>query len=85
VFLAMGQPGGARTQHAAALAVTSQTGDKYEQAGAHAGLARGLDAVGESAQADDHWRQALALYASLGALEADQIRARLAPGNPPPR
>jgi tetratricopeptide (TPR) repeat protein/transcriptional regulator with XRE-family HTH domain len=85
VLLATGQPGGARAQHAAALAMTNQTGDKYEQARAHAGLARSHDAVREPAQADDHWRQALALYTSLGAPESDQIRARLATGNQPPR
>ncbi len=85
VLLATGQPRGAGAQHAAALAVTSQTGDKYEQARAHAGLARSHDAASEPAQADDHWRQALAGYTSLGAPEADQVRTRLAAGSPPPR
>jgi DNA-binding SARP family transcriptional activator/tetratricopeptide (TPR) repeat protein len=85
VQLATGQPGGARAQHAAALAVTSQTGDKYEQARAHVGLAHSHDAARESAQADDHWRQALALYTSLGAPEANEIRTRLAAGKSPPR
>jgi tetratricopeptide (TPR) repeat protein/transcriptional regulator with XRE-family HTH domain len=83
VLLATGQPRGARAQHAAALAVTTQTGHKYEQARAHAGLARSHDAAGEPARADDHWRQALALYSGVGAPEADQIRTRLAAGNPP--
>jgi tetratricopeptide (TPR) repeat protein len=78
VLLATGQPGDARAQHAAALGLAGQVGDRYEQARAHYGLARVCDAAGDPSRALPHWRQALALYAELSAPEAGQIRARLA-------
>jgi tetratricopeptide (TPR) repeat protein/DNA-binding XRE family transcriptional regulator len=77
VLLTAGQPGQARAQHAAALALTSQSRDIYEQARAHNGLARCHQASGNLGQALRHWRQALILYAHLGAPEADRIRAEL--------
>jgi hypothetical protein len=61
-----------------ALGLASQVGDKYEQARAHSGLARGYQATGEPARAHRHLQQALALFTELGAPEADQLRAQLA-------
>jgi DNA-binding SARP family transcriptional activator/Tfp pilus assembly protein PilF len=78
VFLGTGQPGQARVQHASALSLATQTGVKYQQARAHHGLARAHQAIGDPGQARRHWQQAFTLYTSLGAPEADQVRAQLA-------
>jgi DNA-binding SARP family transcriptional activator/Tfp pilus assembly protein PilF len=80
-LLAAGQPGRARTQHAAALVLTSQTGDKHEQARAHNGLGHCCHVTGDPGQDLRHWQEALALFADLGAPEADHVRAQLAAGN----
>jgi hypothetical protein len=64
-------------QHAAALALASQSGDRYEQARALDGLARSYHAAGDPGRADRHWRRALARYTDLGLLEADDVRGRL--------
>jgi DNA-binding SARP family transcriptional activator/tetratricopeptide (TPR) repeat protein len=77
VFLATGQPGDARARHATALGLANQTGDEYEQARAHDGLAHAFHATGDSGKARRHWQKALALYTTLGAPEADQLRAQL--------
>lgn len=79
-FLAAGQFGDALTQHTSALGLASQTGDRYQQARAHNGLAHAYHAAGHSSQAH-HWRKALTLYTSVGAPEADQVRAQLAAVN----
>jgi DNA-binding SARP family transcriptional activator/Tfp pilus assembly protein PilF len=76
-FLASEQPGSARTEHTAALGLAAQTGDKYEQARAHNGLAHACRASGEPGPARYHWAEALSLYTSLGAPEAEQVRALL--------
>ncbi len=76
-LLATGRPGSARNQHAAALSLATQTGDEQEQANAHHGLGNVYDAMGDCGQARRHWQQALARYASLGAPEANLVRARL--------
>jgi DNA-binding SARP family transcriptional activator/Tfp pilus assembly protein PilF len=83
VLLVTGEPERARNQHANALALTTGTGDIYEQARAHHGLARccPADDVGLSRR---HLNQALTLYSSLGAPEADQIRTQLAAGDTAP-
>ena len=78
VLLATGQPGAARTQHAAALELAAQNGNKDEQARAHNGLGQAHHAVGDPGQARHHWQEALALYTSLGAPEAEQVKAQLA-------
>jgi hypothetical protein len=57
--------------------VTTDSGERYEQARAHRGLARSYYADGDADQARHHWQQALALYTALDAPEADQIRAQL--------
>jgi hypothetical protein len=65
--------------------VTTRSGDIYEQARAHDGLAHACQAAGDPGQAAGdpgqarrHWKEALTLYVGLGAPEADQVRARLA-------
>jgi tetratricopeptide (TPR) repeat protein/DNA-binding XRE family transcriptional regulator len=83
VYLATSRLGQARTAHSRALGLAGQAGDKFEQARAHAGLARSHQPAGDPARARDHWHQALALYTELGTPEADQIRAQLSAGNGP--
>jgi DNA-binding SARP family transcriptional activator/Tfp pilus assembly protein PilF len=77
VFLATGQPGLATARHTAALGLADQATDEYEQARAHDGLARACQATGDHGQARRHWREALALYETLGAPEAGQVHALL--------
>jgi hypothetical protein len=60
-----------------ALGLAGQIHDKYEQARAHNGLARGYHATGDLAQARCHWQQALALCADLGTPDAEHIRDQL--------
>jgi hypothetical protein len=57
--------------------MTNDSGERFEQARAHRGLARSYHAGGAADQAGYHWRQALALYTALGDPEAEQIRAQL--------
>jgi hypothetical protein len=73
-----GQPGRARTHHAAACEIATDIGDTYQQARAHDGLARAHHALASPGQARDHWAKALALYTRLGTPEADQVRTQLA-------
>jgi DNA-binding SARP family transcriptional activator/tetratricopeptide (TPR) repeat protein len=77
LFLRTGQADQGRAQHTAALALATQIGSKYQQAGAHEGLARALHACGDPGRARYHWRQALTLYTDLGVPEADQLRTEL--------
>jgi DNA-binding SARP family transcriptional activator/tetratricopeptide (TPR) repeat protein len=77
-LLAAGWPADACAQYAAAVNGAARTGEKYEQARAHDGLARAHRAAGDLSQARRHWHEALALYVTLGAPEADQVRAHLA-------
>ena len=67
-----------RDRHTTALTLATQTGERYEQARAHDGLARTHHASGELDQARHHWNQALALYTDLGVPEADDVHAHLA-------
>jgi DNA-binding SARP family transcriptional activator len=78
VFLKTGDAGKARAHHAAALRRVSEADYPAEQARAHSGLARSYHTDGDSLQARYHWREALTLYAAIGAPEADEIRAQLA-------
>jgi hypothetical protein len=67
---------------AAALRIwLARPATKFEQAGAHAGLARSHQPAGEPARALDHWHEALTLYTELSTPEADQNRAQLSVGN----
>ena len=68
----------ARAQHAAALALAVETGDRYQQARAHSGLAHTRHAAGEQGLARQHWQHALTLYTDLGVPDADDVRADLA-------
>jgi tetratricopeptide (TPR) repeat protein len=78
VLLATGQPGHARTQHATALSLAAQIGNQDEEARAHNGLGQAHHAIGDHSRARQHWQEALARYTSLGAPEADQVKAQLA-------
>jgi len=77
VLLAAGQPADAHARYTAALAGAARNGEIDEQARAHQGLARTSLATGDPGQARHHWTQALSLYTTLGAPEAEQIRAHL--------
>jgi len=76
-LLAAGQSAEVRTQLGFALDLATRVGNKYEQARAHHGLARGHQAAGEPVLAHRCLRQALAIFTELGAPEADQITAAL--------
>jgi tetratricopeptide (TPR) repeat protein len=76
-FLALGQPDLAQARHSSALALARHTGDRAQQASACHGLARACHAAADHGRARRHWQEALALYTSLGAAEADQVRAQL--------
>jgi DNA-binding SARP family transcriptional activator/tetratricopeptide (TPR) repeat protein len=78
VFLATGQSSDALAQYTAALSGAARNGEKYEQAHAHNGLAHAYHASGGLDQARRHWNEALTLYITLGAPEADQVRVCLA-------
>jgi hypothetical protein len=61
--------------------VASEVGEKYEQARAHAGLARAYQASGDTGQARHHGHQALTRYTELGAPEAGQFETQLTADN----
>ena len=75
---ATGQPRRARDLHTAVLALTADTDATFEQARAHAGVARTHDGASDPVQARRHWEQALTRYARLGVPAAAEIRALLA-------
>ena len=77
-MLAAGQPADAHARYADALTGAARNGELDEQARAHHGLARTSHTTGDPGQARHHWTEALTLYTTLGAPEADQIRAHLA-------
>jgi tetratricopeptide (TPR) repeat protein len=70
-LLAAGRPGEALCHHDRALAITRRTGNRYQQARAHHGIAR----AGGGARAAQHHDLALALYTDLGVPEAAELRA----------
>jgi DNA-binding SARP family transcriptional activator/Tfp pilus assembly protein PilF len=78
VLLAIGEPVLARTQYTIALDLANQNGDREQQARAHNGLAGSCTGRGDHSQARHHLQQALTLYTSLDAPEADQVKAQLA-------
>jgi tetratricopeptide (TPR) repeat protein/transcriptional regulator with XRE-family HTH domain len=78
VLLAVGRIADARGRHASALSAATKANERYELARAHDGLAAACHAAGEQRKAGQHWKAALALYAELGAPEAEKVRARLA-------
>jgi hypothetical protein len=66
-----------RAQVWMACSARSAIGNKDEQARAHNGLGQAHHAIGDPGQACHHCQEALALYAELGAPEADQVRDQL--------
>jgi tetratricopeptide (TPR) repeat protein len=77
VQLAVGQPGDALDQQAAALNLATECGSRLEQARALEGLGHAHRALGDEDGADRHWQAALALYTDLDVPEAARVRARL--------
>jgi tetratricopeptide (TPR) repeat protein len=77
ILVATSQPEHARARYNAALGLTARTGIQDEQARAHDGLARTYLLTADPGSARRHWQEALTIYTSLGAPEADQVRARL--------
>lgn len=77
VLLATGRSEQARARFAAAASLASQIGQMLELARAHNGLAGVCRSAGDLSQARVHWNEALALYTSQGAPEADEVRAQL--------
>jgi tetratricopeptide (TPR) repeat protein/transcriptional regulator with XRE-family HTH domain len=82
--LAAGRPDRAHAHHAAALALARELGEKSEWAQAHDGLGHACQMLGDAEQARQHWDEALTLYTSLGAPQADEVRASLAALGPGP-
>jgi tetratricopeptide (TPR) repeat protein len=78
VLFRTGNAGQARAHHATALRLASKADVPREQAHAHSGLAHAYQTDGDLVQARRHWQEALAIYAAIGAPEADEIRAQLA-------
>jgi len=60
-----------------ALALAVKTGNRYEQARAHAGIAQAHNVLGEHAQARHQWQNALTIYANLDVPDAADVRAQL--------
>ena len=71
----LGELGEASAQHALALELARQVGDRYEQARAHRGLASSSRAGADDARA--HAAEALRLYTELDTPEAAEVRAWL--------
>jgi DNA-binding SARP family transcriptional activator/Tfp pilus assembly protein PilF len=76
-LLATGRPADATATFVAALELTTHD-HAYQAARAHQGLGRAYHVTGDARRALEHWQAALALYAELGAPEADEVRAQLA-------
>jgi tetratricopeptide (TPR) repeat protein len=74
---AAGSPGQAAAAHRDALALAAQAGDLYEQARAHEGLGYTWHASQDLDRTRHHWEHAVAIYSSLGAHEAQDVRTRL--------
>ncbi|HEY3733005.1 MAG TPA: tetratricopeptide repeat protein [Streptosporangiaceae bacterium] len=79
------QSGEARSCHASALALARQTGDRYQQARAHRGLARACPPAAVSGAGQPyagqpgpgHDQLALEIYTSLGVPEAARLRTAI--------
>ncbi len=74
---ATGQSDDAMDAYAGARELSTQTGDRYEQARACDGIAHLHSARGEPAQAAQLWRLALDIYAELGVPEQAEVRRLL--------
>jgi DNA-binding SARP family transcriptional activator/Tfp pilus assembly protein PilF len=77
VLLASGQQEQAISSHSEAIRLAVQIDQKSLQATGHNGIAQSYYTTGELSLAREHWHQALALYAELGAPEASEVRALL--------
>ncbi|RZU53581.1 DNA-binding SARP family transcriptional activator [Krasilnikovia cinnamomea] len=82
VLTTTGRPRYGREEHRAALTLAIETGDRYEQGRAHAGLARVAEMLDDPDTAGRHWTQAWTRYAEIGAPEAEDIRAIIEPASP---
>lgn len=74
---AMDEPTRSVEDHDLALTRATESGNRHEQARAHAGLARTHHLLGNVDHARDHAGQALDRYTVLGVPEADEVRAFL--------
>jgi tetratricopeptide (TPR) repeat protein len=70
VLLATGQPKSARERYDAALGLVSGGHERYHEARARQGLGNAHHALHDVEQAKYHWRQADAIYADLGVVDA---------------
>ena len=61
-----------------------RTGERYQQARAHYGLARACHATGQHDSGRQHWQSALDGYTSLGVPEAAQLSTIIAEPWPVP-
>ena len=77
--LILDQPGRAIRHARRALAIHRHTGHRLGQARTLLVLGRALSHTQGADAARPHWRQALALFADIGAPEADQVRTLLRP------
>jgi DNA-binding SARP family transcriptional activator/tetratricopeptide (TPR) repeat protein len=66
-----------------ALQARRESGDRYGEAVTLDNLGEALRSLGRLEEADRCWRQALAVFESLGAPEAAEMRARLVPPGAP--
>jgi hypothetical protein len=64
--------------------VARRTGERYQQARAHHGLASACDATGQHGSGREHWQRALDIYTSLGVPEAAQMTTIIAEPAPVP-
>lgn len=60
------------------LRLAQKTGNAWQVARAHDGVASAHAAMGDRELAREHWRCALALHATMGTVEVDRIAAKLA-------
>ncbi len=80
-LLARGDRLEALAVHREALAAVEQSGDRYDLATAHSGIAAALQEHDPPA-ARRHWREALAIFGDMGVSEADEVHRRLARTDP---
>jgi len=78
---AMAEWAAALDHHESARALTERTGDQSEQARALEGMAAARQGLGEDAEAQRLWYEALSIYLRLGLPEAEAVRANLSRGS----
>ncbi|MFC5724565.1 ATP-binding protein [Streptomyces gamaensis] len=77
-LLAAGHPHQAHHHAEQSLATMPAHSSTHERANALTTLGHTLNEIGQTVQAQEHWREALTLYENLGAQESDAIRQLLA-------